>query len=105
MNDKKSRTEIKKLGALLNKNRSNIKKVVVSESLMQQLSKFPGDVEIESKIIERTGRHDFIDHHKTYEDEEEVWFLFGIEAEMSSLIKKGAVLEMKNGEFIILSGI
>mgnify|MGYP001201143496 CR=1 FL=1 len=105
MNDKKTRVKIKKLKSLLKKNAENVKKIVVSEILMKQLAQFPGEVEIESKMIEKFSQHDFIDHHKTYEDEEEVWFLFGIEAEMSSLITRGAVLEMKDGQFVILSGI
>jgi hypothetical protein len=73
---------------LVEKNKDQIFKIIVSEAFIQTISKCLDEVEIEKSEIE----------------DGEVWTLWGIPLQESLQIK-GAVLEMKDGEFIVIEGI
>jgi len=82
MNTKKF---INNLQLLLSKNKDHISRIVVSLDFMEKLAKFPQFLKI-SEI-------------------DDDWFLFDVPLKESNVLNSGAILEMKNGEFIVLKGI
>jgi hypothetical protein len=73
---------------LVEKNKDQILKIIVSESFIQRISQCLDEVEIE----------------KTETDDIELWTLWGVPLQ-ESLQLKTAVLEMKDGEFVVIEGI
>lgn len=97
MKIKKLRKLIIKFKLIVKKNQDFIKRIIVSEDFINQLYKVPNAIEIEVKqdMSKKNGEA----------TEADVWFLFGIETVMSSIIKKGCVLEMISGEWTVIKGI
>lgn len=82
----KARRAIKNLSGLIKKNKEHITRIILSEEFSLTLKKH-------SDIVEFTS---------TEKDEIKIWFLFGVEAVMSNIMRHGCALEMKNGEFVVI---
>jgi hypothetical protein len=84
-NKKKS---IENLKALLIKNNEFIERIIVSEGFMQEVIKYPNLISIDVYFDEDFG---------------DIPLMEGIPITESETIQKNAVLELKNGEFIIIT--
>ena len=92
---KKEKKAVKNFKIMLEKNQPYIDRIVLSEELIDTLYRNPELVEIDQikETINEEG------------DETEVWYLFGIPAVMSIYVLRGCILEMRNGEFVVIKGI
>jgi hypothetical protein len=79
---------VRKLRLLVEKNKDQILRIIVSEPFIKTISACLDEVEIE----------------KIETDEGDVWTLWGVPLQ-ESLQLKGAVLETKDGEFVVIEGI
>lgn len=105
MFENKEKKNIKKIKALINKNRHLISQIIVSEEFMLLLAQNADLVDIETKRLKMSSDYSFNDiSHKT-EDYFDQTYLFGLPCSLSTHIIHGAVLEMINGEFFVLKNI
>jgi hypothetical protein len=72
-------------------NKDDISRVIVSLDLLEKFK-------TAAKWVELTSVED-------KDTEIENWFLYGVPFKMSNVMKRGCVLEMKSGEFIVLNKI
>lgn len=79
---------IKKIRIIIEKNKSTIKKIIVSEDFLDKIAQVPKEVVIDSKIDKET--------------ESEEMYLYNIQAVVSRFVKSGCILETYNGEYIVL---
>lgn len=96
---------LKKIKILVNKNKHNINRIVVSEEFMLLLKDHADEVEIETRIQRMKVEHSFNGIDNTAVDDFEMTYLFGVPCDLSERLITGAVLEMKNGEYFVLKNI
>ena len=75
------------LKLLLNRNKNNIVRLIVSEPFIEKISKTTEPLDLSENTD--TGE----------------WYFFGVPVVVSSLLKDDAILEMVTGEFMVLKGI
>ncbi len=102
---KKERNNLNKIKLLINKNKHNISRIVVSEEFLLILKEYADIIEIETKKLKMTSEHSFAGVDNTSEDYIEITYLFGVPCEISTHIIHGVVLEMVDGEFFVLKNI
>lgn len=85
---RKNKKAVENLKILLAKNNEFIDRIIVSESFMQEIIKYPAIITIDVYFDEEFGNIPLMD---------------GIPIAESQTIQKNAVLELKNGEFIVIT--
>lgn len=89
MKRRKLRRNIHKLAMMLDKNKKLIKRIVLSENMVDKLHSEPDLINI-GITKDKEGA--------------ETWFLFGIESVVSAYILQNCILEMENGEIVKIEG-
>jgi hypothetical protein len=87
----KTSRNIKKIRKIIENNQPLIRRIVLSEDFLSKLEQNPL----------------LVDFKEITDDEKEIheWLLYGVPVKLSKMIKKGCILEMKNGEIIFLKSI
>lgn len=101
----KERKSIEKIKAMIEKNRHNISRIIVSEEFMLQLNDYADLVELEDKRLRMTQEHSFNGIDNSSEDYIDVTYLWKVPVYLSDHIIHGAVLEELGGGFIVLKNI
>jgi hypothetical protein len=101
----KKRKNLLKIKTLIEKNKDFIGRIVVSEEFLQLLQDVADMVDIQTKRLKMSMEHEFNGIENKSEDYIDVTFLYGVPCDISTYIVKGAILEMKNGEHIVLKNI
>lgn len=105
MSYRSEKKNLNKIKLLIEKNKHNVNRIVVSEEFMLLLKDHAEDVEIEERRLKMKVEHSFNGIDNSGEDEIDMTYLFGVPCYLSDRIIHGAVLEMRNGEFFVLKNI
>ena len=89
MKRKKLRRSIIKFSSLIDTNRKFIRRILLSEDMVEKLYQQPDLINIGIKK-DKEGS--------------ETWFLFGVESVVSQFMLKNCILEMTNGEIVKIEG-
>jgi hypothetical protein len=101
----RERKSIIKIKKMIEKNRHNISRIVVSEEFMLQLNNHADLIEMEEKRLRMKSEHSFNGVDNSSEDYMDFTYLWGVQIYLSDHIIHGAVLEMLDGEFFVLKNI
>lgn len=101
----KEKKSIIKIKTMVEKNKHNISRMIVSEEFMLQLNNYADLLEIEDRRLVMKSEHSFNGVDNSSEDYMDYTFLWGVQIYLSDHIIHGAVLEMLDGEFFVLKNI
>ena len=101
MKNRKLIQNVRKLKSLVVKNIRQIERIVASENFMRSMFEALDEVEFETISIEDDKFH----NSKQYTEKTDSSFLFGAPVILSRFILNGCVIEMTNGEKIVIKGI
>ncbi len=79
---------VRKLRAIIEKNRLDITRIVMSNDFLEKISQVPKEIEVDSV--------------KEKDTEAEILRLFKIETILSEFVREGCILEMSNGNYYLI---
>ena len=101
----KERKSVIKIKTMIDKNRHNISRIIVSEEFMLQLNNYADLVDLTEKKLKKKEIHSFDGRDNSSEDYLDITYLWDVPVYLSDHIIHGAVLEMLDGEFFVLKNI
>lgn len=105
MNEKTLRKNVVNLRLIVERNYSQITRLIVSYDFMLNLKEAADLIEINNQTENETKQHNFQEVHATYTEENEIWFLWGIPLTFSNSLAKDAIMEMRDGSTVVIEGI
>lgn len=93
------------LKKILDRNRDNIKRLIVSYDFMTALQLVADLIDIRNDIDKETKYHDFDTIHTSYTEEDETWFLWDIPIMFSNTLDDNALLELNDDQTVVIEGI
>jgi len=105
MNEKTLRKNVNNLREIVDKNFVKINRLIVSYDFMTNLQEAADLIDISSSIEKDERQHDFQEVHSTWTEENEIFFLWGVPLTFSNTLAKNAIMEMKDGNNVVVEGI